>query len=86
MEKQELKNIFYTLKFPPEMNAAFKVVQDKLGFGKAECIRRAVLLLADLANDLKSGREIVFMVREEMNKKPVKGKVISFDALRSPSK
>jgi hypothetical protein len=85
-ESTHPKYTFYTMKFPAEINEAFDVVKEKLGFGKAECVRRSVMLLAELATALESGRELVLSVRQESDKKLVKEKIISFDALRSPDK
>ncbi len=87
MRGTKQKDSSYLLRLPAEINEAFAVLKEKLGWNKAESIRRLVVLFADFAKDLQSGRELVLKVQTESDEKEsFVAKTLSYDALRSPAK
>ena len=87
MRGTKQKDSSYLLRLPAEINEAFVILNEKLGWNKAEAIRRLVVLFAELAKDLQSGRELVLKIQTESDEKEsLVTKTISFDILRSPVK
>jgi predicted DNA-binding protein len=87
MRGTKQKESSYLLRLSAETNEALAVLQEKLGWNKAESIRRSVGLFAEVVKEMKSGQELVLKVQTESDKKEVfVTKPIPLDLLRFLSK
>lgn len=84
MSKSKTKPKSYLMHFNEIETERFNIINEVLGWNTIDTIRKLLQLFVPVMKELKSGRELAILIRDESSKQIIMEKASSFDYLLSP--